>query len=537
MSLYTNAKVAMNLEQICRLCAAEKLKLRDISGDERHAQLPDQLRNILQVQYEENDGLPQKVCKPCVTTMQKIQDTLDEYRTNDMRMRKQLLGLEEVEIKLEDLDKNEDNVLSLKVEVLEQHFALQSPEDIEQAEEWLEEDFADEASKTVDEDVSEVVAPTIEAKEEAAEVSVEDKKPQSAKRKRARSSNEPKKQRRKRGIKTPENPNRPRLNDFKCYICKSDPLGSAKDLLDHLAIHNDQLPYTCPMCIQETVEIKQLRSLNLHLKMHEQPIKCAYCDRRYTNERARDYHVQSFHLGDNAPCPSTCDMCGKVCSSALSLRAHKKRHTMSFNCEYCSKGFAEKSKLKRHISRVHEKTGSYECTICLKRLTTIDAYEHHVRTIHEGRRDHECEICGRTFTTAAFLRMHQKHYEGGVCKPKNNWTPYYTTRINEEGIKLYSCKLCKKEDMRAISEHLRVHFPEEYECPICMIKFPRKSSYDRHRLTHSEITHHCYSCKKSFLSPRKLSSHLAKAHGMGQISETTELPLVSDEELEFDVVD
>ncbi|XP_062702260.1 zinc finger protein 37 homolog [Aedes albopictus] len=533
----------MDFEQICRLCAAEKLKLRDISGDERHAQLPDQLRTILQVQYDENDALPQKVCKPCVTAMQRIQDTLEEYRANDMRMRKQLLGLEEVEVKLEELDGSGAdkpyNVKDVKIEVLEQRFELQSPtEEIEQAEEWLEDDFAAEAEQSVEDNMSESLLTDVN--QDSIEVLEEDEtpeKPPALKRKRAANSSEPKKQRRKRGSKQPENPNRPRLNDFKCYICKSDPLGSAKDLLDHLAIHNDQLPYTCTLCVQEPIEIRQLRSLNLHLKMHEQPIKCAYCDRRYTNERARDYHVQSFHLGDNAPCPSTCDLCGKVCPSALSLKAHRKRHTISFNCEFCSKGFAEKSKLKRHISRVHERSGSYECTMCDKRLTTIDAYEHHVRTIHEGRRDHECEVCGRTFTTAAFLRMHQKHYEGGVCKPKNNWTPYYTTRINEEGIKLYSCKLCQKEDMRAISEHLRVHFPEEYECPICLIKLPRKSSFDRHRLTHSEITHHCFICKKSFLSPRKMSSHLAKAHGIGQILETgTELPLVSDEEIEFDVV-
>ncbi|XP_062535907.1 zinc finger protein 286A-like isoform X6 [Armigeres subalbatus] len=424
-----------------------------------------------------------------------------------------------------------------KIEVLEKHYDLPTPDgEIEQMEEWLEDDAVDNETDVVH--VSDSVPNEIfQYSVEMCQKDGTPKKTQSMKRKRELSSNGPEKQRRKRGSKSSDDPNRPRLNDFKCYICKSDPLGSAKDLLDHLTLHNDLLPYTCTLCIQDMVEIKQLRSLNLHLKMHEQPIKCEYCDRRYANDRAKDYHVQTFHLGDNAPCPSTCDLCGKVCPSALSLRTHKKRHTISFNCEFCSKGFAEKSKLKRHISRVHEKSGSYECTICLKRLTTIDAYEHHVRTIHEGRRDYECDVCGRTFTTAAFLRMHQKHYQGGVCKPKNNWTPYYTTRVNEEGIKLYNCKLCNKEDMRAISEHLRVHFPEDYECPICLVKFPRKSSFDRHRLTHSEITHHCFSCEKTFLSSRKLTSHLDKVHGIGRILETNELPLVSDEELDFDVVD
>ncbi|XP_065088762.1 zinc finger protein 16-like [Ochlerotatus camptorhynchus] len=545
----------MDFDNVCRLCAAEKLKLREISNDERHPQLVHQLRSILQVDYDENDGLPQKVCKPCINALQKIQDTLDEYRSNDMKMRKQLLNLDEVEVKLEELVEGESgdalgaySLKNVKIEVLEVVADIDSISEIEAAEEWLEDNSGDEEKKNQANESptgvkrrrvrnDEFITFEVEDGSVGEETATEDETAPMMKKRQVRKANSIKKVRRKRGTKQPEDPNRPRLNDYKCYICKSEPLGSAKALLDHLSSHIDQLPYTCAICVQETIEIKQIRSLNLHLKMHEQPSKCAYCDRRYANERARDYHVQTYHLGDNAPCPSTCDQCGKVCPSALSLRTHMRCHTISFSCEYCSKTFAQKSKLKRHIVRVHEKTEGYECTICQKRLNTIDAYELHVRTIHEGRRDHECDVCGRRFTTAAFLRMHQKQYEGGVCKPKNNWKAHYTTRINEEGIKLFSCKICNKQDMRAISEHLRVHFPGEHECPVCFAKFPRKSSFDRHRLTHSEIAHSCFSCAKNFLSLRTLSCHLAKVHGIGQILETDLTVVSEDEEIDFDVVE
>ncbi|XP_055623923.1 zinc finger protein 658B-like [Toxorhynchites rutilus septentrionalis] len=542
----------MDLANICRLCTKGNTRLVSIFGDGRlcdtHVVL-DQIRDILRIEFYENDGLPQKICESCTTTMQKIQDRLDEFRENDAIMRKQLLEYGNIDVKVE-LNDTADasvgySVKEVKIEVLDPDYKPSRSGYVLESEEWLEENYENYESES-EEETEDIHGTNWKRKRTKGSIKVErldviecNELEETSARNwiNGQVQTDAEKRVRKRRKDIWKDPNRPRLNDFKCYICRSEPLGSAKDLLDHLSTHIDQLPFTCKLCEQEKTEIKQIRSLNMHLKMHEQPIKCQYCDRRYANERSRDYHVQSFHLGDNAPCPTPCDVCGKVCPSLLSFRAHMKRHTVSFNCEYCAKGFAEKSKLKRHISRVHERTHDFECKICHKRMNTIDSYELHVRTIHEGRRDYECDICGRRFTTAAFLRMHHKHYEGGTCKPKNNWLPYYSTRISDEGIKLYTCKICGKGDMRSITEHLRIHFPEDYECPICFGKFGRKSSFDKHRLTHKEITHNCDNCEKIFLSPRKLARHMAKAHGDEQQQQSfSEMPVMSDEdEMVFDV--
>lgn len=122
---------------------------------------------------------------------------------------------------------------------------------------------------------------------------------------------------------------RPKLNDHKCYICgSSESLGSAKGLLEHLTVHLDMMPHTCTECVMETVVLKNVRSLNVHKKMHAQPIKCEYCDRRYSDYYARDGHVKTYHLGESAPCPSTCEQCGKVCKSIAALKSHMRDHKL-----------------------------------------------------------------------------------------------------------------------------------------------------------------------------------------------------------------
>ncbi|XP_062535903.1 zinc finger protein 836-like isoform X3 [Armigeres subalbatus] len=470
--------------------------------------------------YEPTDGLPQKVCPSCSNTMQQIQTTLDVFRSNDILLRKYLLGFEEIEVK------DEEDLVELGSEIVE--YSLQDTYDAEtlkqcneETEEWLEDNYVpaeyEDDLITQDDADSDVT------------VSVEQEKSKNDDIPRLLLSSSKNKEHNTETIL-----NTHRSNDFFCYICRCEPLESSKVLLDHLREHSDQLPYTCQMCVMETIEIKQMRSLNNHLRMHEQPFKCNYCDRRYADERGREHHAQSYHLAENASSSFTCDVCGKLCTSALALRTHMKRHIISYTCDICSRVFAQKSKLKRHVTTVHENTTSYECKICTKRLKTIDAYELHVRTIHEGRRDYECDICGRRFTTATFLRAHQKQSQGGTCRPRNNWTSYYSTKIDEDGTKTFCCSVCSKEFTRSIAEHLRTHFPIEFECSICFVKLPNKTSFDRHRQRHSELRFKCQDCEKSFLSSRNLASHVARTHASG---ESFVSDLILEDAIDVDVED
>lgn len=157
----------------------------------------------------------------------------------------------------------------------------------------------------------------------------------------------------------------PTLHDYKCYICNSDSLGSRKAMIEHFSVHVDKVPYTCQECVMETVVLTRVRTLNTHMKMHAQPVKCDYCDRRYSNAAGKYYHTQTFHLGGGAPCLVNCEVCGKTCGSQMALKQHMKYHTTKLKCSKCDMVFNHPNKRRNH-ERTHDENRGYECVVCKK---------------------------------------------------------------------------------------------------------------------------------------------------------------------------
>ncbi|XP_062535842.1 zinc finger protein 37-like isoform X2 [Armigeres subalbatus] len=305
--------------------------------------------------------------------------------------------------------------------------------------------------------------------------------------------------------------NRPKMNDHKCYICRSQSLGSAKALLEHLTTHLDRTPYTCTDCIMETVVVKSVRSLNYHLKMHAQPMKCQYCDRRYCDDRARDHHVKTFHLGESAPCASKCNECGKVCKSISALKSHMRDHRLNLACDHCDRVFHRRSKLKDHIARVHEKAQRFECNICNRVVHSLDSYNSHLK-MHTNEKTYECDLCPMRFYTAGNLGLHKKiHSTNANYKPHKDWSGHYTVSQEPGQDKVYTCKLCGKSYTRTvmkINNHLKNHF-KDIKCDRCELKFVNESQLKVHYVVHTGIRQHkCSFCGKDFLHKNNLTQHL-----------------------------
>ncbi|XP_058813348.1 zinc finger protein 37-like [Topomyia yanbarensis] len=500
----------MDFEKICRLCCKSKCRLYPI--DTSNGSLAQLFSDILRIQISADDGLPQQICKHCLSTLTKMQEAIETFRDNDRMLRQQQCeDIVNVDIKEEIFDTEEIEQApshELQVTIIEEEGIVQvlegdqeidepQPDDETGDEEWLQSEHENQSDDNFDGQQ--------EAKKPRREKQVEksDFEAQSI----------PTKRKCGRRRTRFDDPNRPRLNDFKCYICKSGSMGTPEALLVHLDSHLNELPYTCSDCVLETVVINKVSTLNIHKRMHENPHKCPHCDRRYQDKKGIDLHVQIYHLGENAPCPSPCEQCGKVCSSKSSLKQHLKLHTNGATCEICGKVFIENHKLRLHIERKHEKIKKFECHLCQKKLASLASVQVHIKTMHSTQ-EVKCEYCDKSYPSEISLRYHlKKHERDPNGKFSSVWKDNYTLLDAEEGTKpgdrLKKCNLCGLV-VKYISHHMRtVHFPKEYRCDLCDAVYKSKYLFQTHVQEHEHgKAIQCPICGKGCSEKKNLIAHL-----------------------------
>ncbi|XP_058812700.1 zinc finger protein 253-like [Topomyia yanbarensis] len=508
----------MDLEKMCRMCSEEKSRLRSIFYDYTEKQLLQIIEEILQLKMDENDGLPTQVCKPCATNLLKLKEMIDRFRQNEKMLRKKIFGIAQPDRQETNIAKHMDVE---KIEMNADQILKEEPEDVN---ELLSLEIKPELESVlikldpIEQYDVELISGDQETNDKALKISTEENANSDAEQPvKPRNPTYPSRRRLRR------NPNRPKLHDHKCYICKSESMGSAKALLEHLSVHLDLTPYTCSECVMETVVLRNVRSLNLHKKMHAQPIKCEYCDRRYSDLWAREGHVKAHHLGESVLCPSTCEQCGKVCNSITALKSHMRDHKLNLGCSYCGKTFHRQNKLFRHVSRVHEKTEKYECNICNHVVHSLESYNAHLK-IHNAEKCFSCDLCPMTFCTSGNLGLHKKaHEKNANYKPRKDWTSHYTVVQDQEGGKSYSCNHCTStysSTINAIISHVKCHF-KDLQCDQCDLKFTNTHKLKTHYVVHTrERNFKCEYCGKDFLYRTHMNHHIKLKHkpkdGRGQ---------------------
>uniref|UniRef100_A0A1Q3EX61 C2h2-type zn-finger protein n=1 Tax=Culex tarsalis TaxID=7177 RepID=A0A1Q3EX61_CULTA len=492
------------MDGICRCCSSENVPMRSIfHGFNENEPLLAIITDVLRLEIMEHDGLPSQICEQCSSILLTMHASIEGFRAHDatLRMRFQVPEMALAEVEMIDVkptvimkEEKEEDIFADDKLITKRSIKSEGKASEDNDPDWAMND--DNASHNSDDN-------ELESKPAKQKTTKPDKDMEIVMARRKRRSD----------------PNKPKQKDYKCYICPvpSESM-TPQILLEHLSSHLNMMPFTCTDCVMETIVLKNVRSLNVHKKMHAQPFKCEYCDRRYSSPNARDGHVRSFHMGESAPCPQKCEECGKICKSIVSLKNHMRDHKLNLRCYLCGKVFHRYSQLRGHVVRVHEKGEKYECGQCGSVVHSLESYNSHLK-MHNNEKTYECNLCPMKFYTAGNLGLHKRiHAKNPNYKLKKDWTSHYTVVEDPEKGKIYTCNHCQatfNTGVNGIISHVKLHF-KEIQCDQCDMRFTEKNKLKIHYVVHTrERNFKCPHCSKDFMYSSHMKYHIKTKHSEG----------------------
>lgn len=180
--------------------------------------------------------------------------------------------------------------------------------------------------------------------------------------------------------------------------------------------------------------------------------KCDHCDKRFLIDLARREH---------------------------SLRYHTAVENYKFKCETRDKSYTNKTELIRHRSiHLPDDQRPHKCTECDKGFAQASRLREHVDRLHNVKSNFVCDVCGRGFTTNALLIQHNNFQHNEVIREK----------MKKQHMKNTSCQKCGKV-LRAhcLAKHLQNACPASglrYFCSVCNKECKSNRALASHTLTH-----------------------------------------------------
>jgi len=104
-----------------------------------------------------------------------------------------------------------------------------------------------------------------------------------------------------------------------------------------------------------------------------------------------DMHLKSSHDGSRFKCDEV--NCDYITEIKASFKMHKRSHTKPYQCDFCNKRFASKSRISIHISHKHSTSDQ---VICGNQLET-----------HQEAKPFQCDICVKRFALKTQMIVHQ----------------------------------------------------------------------------------------------------------------------------------
>ncbi|CCF56328.1 hypothetical protein KAFR_0B00280 [Kazachstania africana CBS 2517] len=249
---------------------------------------------------------------------------------------------------------------------------------------------------------------------------------------------------------------------------------------------------------------------------------CDYdgCAKAFTRPSLLTEHQQTIHHGIKS---FKCNECTK----SFARKTHLERHLIShlndkdkpFHCKYCNKGTTTRQQLKRH-EITHTK--SFHCPYkdCDESFHKHPQLRSHILSLHEKKL--ACKHCGKHFQRPYRLNSHiQKHHNPNVENP-------------------YSCSFSGCLQSFRTWTQLTLHIKNDHpklQCPVCQKFVVGESGLQMHMKIHDDsLVSRNWKCKHcvdgSFQKKSDLISHFSDVHpGLDLPVELTYHPAITLPEL------
>lgn len=262
--------------------------------------------------------------------------------------------------------------------------------------------------------------------------------------------------------------------------------------------NNTTIDLQCKICQKI---FKKTETFTAHMRVHEglKPFPCNLCDKSYERRSRLKNHISTVH---------------------------DKKPGQRFACtiDGCDRTFSMKQTVYKHIREFHAPSGKkvrqpYICEECGKVLTSLATLKNH-RFLHTGAQlPHECPTCGKRYITKNKLKEHMNRHAGirnyvcPHCGAKKSTRTELKTHINyHTKEKTYPCQFCDMvfNSIGNFSRHKRIVHEgiKDYACSYCDKSFGKAETRKHHEMTHTgEKPHECNICHKKFIQPVALKKH------------------------------
>lgn len=288
---------------------------------------------------------------------------------------------------------------------------------------------------------------------------------------------------------------------------KEDPEGNYLIILDSEEEHK-------PISVK--IEDEALNGLKKYDK-----VKCKVCKLTFQKQSIKNHLAIHFRKEDK------CNKCGKIFISKSRFR----RHDCNKICHLCQKKFDSRALLRNHLRRFHHgdlKIATFTCDLCGVLYFTKMSLIEHMKVTHPNGKILKfiCDHDGKIFVSKPKLTLHMRaNHELRKCKHCDEYFKCYNLKYHMDKVHgddtIIGCKLCKIKcfSRRGLEIHMTKQHGSLNECNICNRKFSQSILLKNHMIRmHSEQNDfRCKFCQKKFYTKKHLDQHLKRLHSKGEI--------------------